>query len=168
MISFLYYMRKYSYYKNITNHNVFEKICKLYYGFRYKQLSLKLGFSIGSDVFGYGLLIPHYGTIVINGEARVGNFAVLHTCTNIAGKKIIGDGLYLSTGCQIVGNISLGDNVSVAANSLVNKSYQNNVLIGGVPAKILKENYPQWYVRDGDTFINRVHCVERLKKELQI
>ena len=113
-------------------------------------------------MFGYGLLIPHYGTIVINGEARVGNYAVLHTCTNIAGRKFIGDGLYLSTGCQIVGDVTLGNNISVGANSLVNRSFDDNVLIGGVPAKILKKDYPQWYVRDGEKYVNKVQQVELL------
>ena len=34
---------------------------------------------------GYGAVIPHYGTIVVNGDARLGNYCVLHTSTCIAG-----------------------------------------------------------------------------------
>lgn len=33
---------------------------------------MKLGFSIGCNVFGYRLVIPHYGTIVVNNEVRAG------------------------------------------------------------------------------------------------
>lgn len=59
---------------------------------------MKLGFTIAENVFGYGLVIPHYGTIVVGSGNRIGNYAVLHTSTCItAGKKNIGDGLYLST-----------------------------------------------------------------------
>ena len=161
-------MRKYSYYRNISNPNIIQRIKCNYYHYRYKKISLRLNFSIGPDVFGYGLLIPHYGTIVINSMARVGNYAVVHTCTNIAGKKIVGDALFLATGSQIVGDITIGDNVSVAANSLVNKDCGNNLLVGGVPARVIREDYPVWYKRDGKTFEERVNRIERLKKEMNI
>lgn len=161
-------MRVYSYYKNIENPNIIQKLKTSYYHYKYSKLSHKLNFSIGSDVFGYGLVIPHYGTIVINSSARVGNYAVVHTCTNIAGKKIIGNALYLATGSQIVGNITIGDNVSIAANSLVNKDCKSNTLVGGVPARVLKENYPAWYERDGKTFEDRVNRVEKLRIEMKI
>lgn len=101
---------------------------------RYKKckLGVKLGFSIGTNSLGYGVVIPHYGTIVINENARIGNYAVLHTCTCVAGGgKIIGDGLYLSTGSQIVGSLQLGNYVTIAAHSLVNKSFRGNTLIAG-------------------------------------
>lgn len=46
-------------------------------------------------------MIPHYGTIVVGGTNIIGNFAVLHTSTYItANHKIIGNGLYLSTGAK--------------------------------------------------------------------
>lgn len=168
IIDFQRLMRKYSYYSNISNPNIIQKIKCNYYHYLYKKISLRLNFSIGPDVFGYGLLIPHYGTIVINSKARVGNFAVVHTCTNIAGKKIVGDALYLATGSQIVGDITIGDNVSVAANSLVNKDCDSNTLVGGVPSRVLRNNYPAWYIRDGKTFEERVYRVERLRKEMNI
>lgn len=170
IISCQKYMRMYSYYKYIHDNNAsaINWIMKVYYGIRYSRLSKKLGFSIGPDVFGYGLLIPHYGTIVINGDARVGNFAVVHTCTNIAGKKSIGDGFYMSTGCQIVGDIVIGDDVSVCANSLVNKSIGSNKLVGGVPAKIIKEDYPSWYNRDGIKCAERVRRVELLREQMNL
>jgi hypothetical protein len=37
-------------------------------------------------------------------------------------------------------NVTIEEDTIVAANSLVNKSFQKNTLIGGNPAKILKEN----------------------------
>lgn len=36
-------------------------------------------------------------------------------------------------------NSSIGDNVVVAAHSVVNKKFLSNVIIGGAPAKIIKE-----------------------------
>lgn len=40
----------------------------------------------------------------------------------------------------ILPNVTIEEDTIVAANSLVNKSFQKNTLIGGNPAKILKEN----------------------------
>jgi len=132
---------------------------------RYKKLSVKLGFSIGPDVFGYGLVIPHYGTIVVGGSNQIGNYAVLHTSTCIVDKSSkIGDGLYLSTGAIISNRVELGENVTVGANCTVNKSLaQSNVLLVGSPAEVKKES-DAWYIRDSETFRKRIAEIEQLKK----
>lgn len=170
ILDYLRYMRKVSYYKSKKCRRLsFDYLRCLYAGYKYRNLGLKLGFSIGYDVFGYGLLIPHYGTIVVNSNVRVGNYAVLHTCTCIGGSnKIMGDGLYLSTGSQIMGNLTLGNNVSVSAHSLVNKSFGDNVLLVGSPALVKVENYSSWYDRYGDIYKQRVLKVEKLKREMNV
>lgn len=138
----------------------------MYHSWRYSRLGLKLGFSIGYDVFGYGLLIPHYGTIVVNGDCHIGNYAVLHTSICIGGPdKTIGDGLYVGSGARIMRPVTLGRGVSVAAQSLVNQSCsQDNVLLAGVPATV-KKSTPIWYERDGETYTNRVKRIESLKAQ---
>ena len=130
---------------------------------KFNKISLKLGFSINPNVFGPGLYIPHYGTIVVNGNAKVGANCVLHTSTCIAGSefKIMGDNLYISTGVIISGDTTLADNVTISANSLVNKSFkEGNILLGGTPAKIIKERGP-WYECDD----NQEHAVSAKKIE---
>ena len=83
-----------------------------------------------------------------------------------ASKVVAGDGLYMAVGCKVIGPLSLGNSVSIAANSVVNKSYGDNVLLAGAPAKVVKENYPSWYERDGDIFQQRINKVESLKKQM--
>lgn len=125
--------------------------------------------SIGWNSFGYGLVIPHYGTIVVGGSNKCGNYCVLHTSTCITDNgKTIGDALYLSTGAKITSKVSLGDNISVGANSVVNKSFANgNVMIAGAPAIIIKP-MDAWYVRDGQSFSERVKNVENLKNRMKL
>ena len=136
-----------------------------YYKIRYNRTSQKLGFSIDYSSFGYGLVIPHYGTIVVGGPNKIGNFAVLHTSTCIAGGgKTIGDGLYLSSGSQIIGYLNIGDNVTIASHSLVIHDCKNNTLQAGAPATTKRTQYPSWYQRDGDTYTKRVELVRNLKK----
>jgi len=51
----------------------------------------------------------------------------------------IGDNVWIGAGARIIGSVNIGDNVIVGANAVVVKSVVNNVVVGGVPAKILKE-----------------------------
>lgn len=50
----------------------------------------------------------------------------------------IGDNCWIGTNVTIVGGVTLGNNVVVAAGAVVKKSFSDNVVIGGVPAKIIK------------------------------
>ena len=146
---------------------VLANIKKIYYGACWRKLGLKLGITIANSNIGYGLVIPHYGTIVIGGGNVIGNYCVLHTSTCItAGKKHIGDGFYLSTGAKVVHDIEVSNYVSVGANSLLNKTIdRDNVMVAGCPAKIIKESEP-WYIRDGEEFSRRVNECENLRKKL--
>ena len=141
----------------------------IYYKIKYSKLSKKLGFSIGYNTFGYGLVIPHYGTIVVGGSNNCGNYCVLHTSTCITDNgKTIGNAFYLSTGAKITSKIEIGDNVSVGANSVVNKSFtEGNIMIAGAPAIRIKP-MEAWYIRDGKSYINKVKAVEKLKLEMNL
>lgn len=50
----------------------------------------------------------------------------------------IGDNCWIGANATIVGGATLGDNVVVAAGAVVNKSFPDNVVIGGIPARIIK------------------------------
>lgn len=144
---YLYAMRCYSYYKG--KKGLLNKCRKFWYSIKFNSLGQRMGFSIGEDTFGWGLLIPHYGTIVINGNTIAGNLCCLHTSTCIGGNnKKIGDALYLSTGAKIVKPLTLGDNVTIAAQSLVNRTFGSNLLLKGAPASIKRNDNIPWYEMD--------------------
>lgn len=137
-----------------------------YYLYKYNKYGERLGFSIDYCAFGYGLVIPHYGTIVVGGPNTIGNYCVLHTSTCIAGDgKKIGNGFYLSSGSQVVGNVEIGDNVTIASHSLVNKNVPSNVLVAGSPSVVKKENYPVWFLRDGIEYQQRMNEVDKMAKD---
>ena len=165
IMKYIKQMRKVSYYQHQSG--IISKL-KFYIAFhKYNKLSTLLGVFVAPDVCGYGLVIPHHGTLRIGGGNKIGNYAVIHTVSNMTASKVVaGDGLYMAVGCKVIGPLKLGDNVSIAANSVVNKSYDSNVLLAGAPAKVVKENYPAWYDRDGEVFIKRREKVEELKKQM--
>ena len=50
----------------------------------------------------------------------------------------IGDDIWIGGNVTIVPGVTIGQNVVVAAGAVVTKDVPDNVLVGGVPAKILK------------------------------
>lgn len=52
----------------------------------------------------------------------------------------IGNNVWIGSRATILKGVSLGDNCVVAAGAVVTKSFPAGTLIGGVPAKIIKEN----------------------------
>jgi serine O-acetyltransferase len=164
---FMRLLRAVEYYQNCPT-GIFGKLKLHYFKYRFRKISLKLSFSIPANIFGPGLFIPHYGTITINSRACVGANCVLHTCVCITAKEqiIIGDNVYISTGSIIAGNIEINDNVTVGANSLVNKSFnETNVLIGGSPAKVIMER-KAWFLEDGKDYEQRIIEINELKNKL--
>jgi Serine acetyltransferase len=120
---------------------LFAVYCKL----AYRRLALKLGFTIPPNVFGRGLAIVHYGTIVVNQNARVGDNCRIHVCTNIGASggsdraPTIGDNVYLAPGVKIVGDIRVPSNSAIGANAVVNRTFvEEGMLIAGVPARVIK------------------------------
>ena len=107
-----------------------------------------LGFNISyMTEIGKGLSIPHYGTIVINGTAVIGENCKIHTGVNIGAtngeKKAarIGNNVYIGPGAKIVGNISIADDVAIGAGAVVVKSIEEaGTTWGGVPAKKISDS----------------------------
>ena len=133
----------------------------------YRRLGMKLGFSIGINSFGYGLVIPHHGTIVVGCSNRIGNYAVLHTSTCITEvNRNIGDGLYLSTGAKITTKGDIGNGVTIAANSVVTKNYSEGyALLAGMPAE-KKADRKIWYEQENGEHLKRVIEIERIRETL--
>lgn len=70
-----------------------------------------------------------------HGGARVAR--IKYPNFDIFGKVSIGNHVYIGTNSLIMPGVIIGDNVLVAAGSVVTKSVPSNVVIGGNPAKIL-------------------------------
>lgn len=146
MISYQRDLRKIEYYNNCKK-DLLSRLYLLFLRYRFKKRSIQLGLTIPMNVIGRGLRIAHYGSVVVSGKAKIGKNCCIHSATNIGelrGKApTIGDNVYIAPGAKIFGGITIGDNVMIGANAVVNKDVPPNVTVGGVPAKIIcSQKYP--------------------------
>lgn len=51
----------------------------------------------------------------------------------------IGDNVYVSLGCKIIGKVTIGKDSIIAPNAVVVKDVPPRSIAGGVPAKVIKE-----------------------------
>jgi serine O-acetyltransferase len=92
---------------------------------------------------GRGIMMDHATGIVIGETAVVGdNVSIMQSVTlGGTGKEHgdrhpkVGNGVLLSAGATVLGNISIGDGAQVAAGSVVLKSVPPHTIVAGVPAK---------------------------------
>lgn len=117
--------------------------------YRFRRISVKLGFSIPINVFGPGLSLPHRGNIIINPQTKIGENCRIHVGVNIGAHHdkapCIGKNVYIGPGAIIFGGIEIADNISIGANATVNKNFtEPNVVIAGTPAKVVKRDVPSW------------------------
>ena len=139
--------RKYEFYSNTAPHSAAAKILRRIYQLRYHRASVRLGFSIPINVFGPGLSIAHYGTIVVNKNARVGKNCRIQENVTIGATSgqneapVMGDNIFLGSGARVIGDIRIGSDTAVGANAVVVRSFpEGGVTLGGVPARVISGN----------------------------
>lgn len=111
----------------------------------YRKYSIRYGFQIPLTVkIGKGLALPHFGGIVINSKAIIGeNCNILHNVTignqrvgKNKGAPTIGNHVFVGAGSVIIGEVSVGDHVLIAPNTFVNQDVPAHSIVYGNPCEI--------------------------------
>lgn len=129
---------------HLYNSGLWHKVVARLWLYRLRKVSRITGFQIPPNTVGSGLTIWHWGPIIVNPAAKIGRNCTLNPMV-IIGHKLpgeaapqIGDNVFIGGGAKIIGNIQIGNNVTIAPNAVVVKDIPSNVIVGGVPAKIIK------------------------------
>ena len=114
------------------------KLLFVFLKWRHFRDSVRLGFTIPLHAFGPGLSIAHWGTITVAYKAKIGRNCRIHQGVTIGSSKdqvpTVGDDCFIGANASIIGGITLGNNVKVGANAMVNRSFGDNAVLVGVPA----------------------------------
>lgn len=136
-------LRFVEYYKNTED----SKLKYFFYFFIYKRLCFKLKLDIKPNNMGPGFRIYHLGSLIrIKKNCRIGKNCSLQPGVVIGNKNLtddgsfvtVGDNSFFGLGSKVFGEVSIGNNVIIGANSVVVKSIPNDCVVSGIPAKIIK------------------------------
>ena len=109
------------------------------YGFDFKYSSpMGKGYHISHNIgvinmarsCGDGLVFRNFITIGVTNTSEKG--------------PVIGDYVQFGTGCKVIGNVTIGNNVLIGANAVVVHDVPDNSVVAGVPAKVIRKTKDRW------------------------
>jgi serine O-acetyltransferase len=110
-----------------------------------RSVEITTGISIPDEVtIGKGLMINHFGGIVINAGSKIGDFCTISHGVTLGNKRPggkspkIGNNVFIAVGAKVLGDITVGDNSIIGANAVVMESVPPNSIVTGIPAKVVK------------------------------
>ena len=129
----------------------FERICRIKWPFKILKLLCQGHFLC--DISPYSFIspqaictcrMPHPYLIIINSDAQIGeNVTIYHNVTlgnrerlGVGGididKMVIKDGVYIGCGATIIGSVTIGENVRIAAHAIVLSDVHDNKTVAGI------------------------------------
>jgi serine O-acetyltransferase len=103
---------------------------------------------------GHAFFIDHGMGVVIGETAELGHHVTLYQGVTLGGTgkergkrhPTLGDHVVVGAGAKVLGDIHIGDNVKIGANSVVLKSVPENCTVVGIPGRIIHKqagDYPE-------------------------
>lgn len=111
------------------------------------QIDMGKNIKIGSHVFiNHGLTVMARGSIEIEDDVMIGSGASLLTANHdlydhqvlLCGKITIRKNAWIGAKAMILPGVTVGENAVVAGGAVVTRDVEQNTVVGGNPAKVLK------------------------------
>lgn len=126
---------------------------------------------------GEGLFIDHGMGVVIGETAEIGNDVTMYQGATLGGTgkergkrhPTVGDRVVISTGAQVIGAITVGNDVKIGAGSVVIHSVPDHATVVGVPGRVVALYHPQKGAveRLPDPEAELMQCLHRKVLELE-
>lgn len=132
---------------------------------------------------GDGFFIDHGMGVVIGETTIVGNNVTLFQGVTLGGTgkekgkrhPTLGNNIVVGVGAKVLGNIFIGDNVKIGANSVVLESVPPDATVVGVPGRVVKQGGRRLSGTTlAETMLDHIHLpdpvadrLERIEKDLE-
>lgn len=111
----------------------------------FNRLAMQFGLYVGPrSVIGAGLHFSHPTSVVIGDRLALGERCRLYQQVTLAGAPEgeqafprLGSDVVVYPGAKVIGGGRVGNNVIIGANALVNRIFGDNVVLAGVPARVI-------------------------------
>jgi acetyltransferase-like isoleucine patch superfamily enzyme len=127
------------------------KNCELLYGVLLMTYGGNITIGNGCSINPYTVLYGH-GNLTIGNDVLIAGHCLIipanHIYSDISrpinqqGERrkgiIIEDNVWIGAGCRILDGVHIGQGAIIAAGAVVNKDVLTNTIVGGVPAKLIK------------------------------
>jgi serine O-acetyltransferase len=108
------------------------------------------------STIGPGLVLKHTTGLVVGGDVVAGERLTLHQNVTLGdrrpfgGQPVLGDDVTVGAGACVLGPISVGDRVVIAANSVVLEDVPDDAVVAGAPARLVRRMPVTKYARAAD------------------
>ncbi len=124
------------------------KPLKLYYEYKLFRLCRKYGIEIKTNTkIGEGFCMIHPYNITVSPFAVLGKNVNMYKGSTIGnntgnpvGAPVIGDCVQIGINATVIGGITIGDDVLIAPNTLVNRDVPSHSVVIGNPCKIISKD----------------------------
>lgn len=125
------------YIKRVLNNNFPSKFLEKHLMSKY-NIVIPRSADISNDVW-----LPHPHNIIFGEKTSIGKGCIIYHDVTLGQNRgkypQIRNNVIIYAGAKIIGDIVIGNNVIIGANSVVNKSIPDNMIVAGVPAVIIGE-----------------------------
>lgn len=134
----------------MRNKNPFAKVAYLIARAAFPVIRMYSGVEIHPRCqLGAGAYFGHFGPIILHPDSRIGEQVTIMQGVSIGetrgGVPVIGDRVSVGVSASLLGAIKVGDNAVIAAGAIVVRDVMPNVVVGGVPAKVIGARAPEDY-----------------------
>ena len=103
------------------------------------KVSYKTKIGKGTKLGYGGIGVVIHSDAIIGCNCHIGQQVTIGGGNNhYPGVPRLGDNVHIHKGAIVFGGITIGNNVEIGANAVVNKPVPDNAIVAGIPAKILR------------------------------